>query len=65
MKFNEIWKNGGKDSGTEAIESYPILLVCRALDKHDQHKRVLLRTQCNRAQKCESLPTQSKALCKF
>ena len=48
MKFNEIWKSEGKTSATEVIASYPTLLVCRALDKHNQHKRVFLISQCKR-----------------
>ncbi len=46
---------------TEAIESYPTLLVCVALD---EHKRVLLITQCKyRTKNASRFPTQNKALC--
>lgn len=49
---------------TEAIESYPTLLVCVALDEYNEHKRVLLITQCKyRTKNASRFPTQSKALC--
>ena len=47
---------------TEEIESYPILLVCVALDKHHPYKRVLLMIQCKSRKKCKSLPDANQSV---